>query len=151
MKIGELARQAGTNPETIRYYEREGLLQKAGRSDGNYRIYSSAHLSRLNFIRRCRNLDMTLDEIHTLLHYKDAPQENCGEVNRLLDEHIEHVARRITELRALESELQRLRDNCNDETRAASCGILNGLSETPLREGNTDCHVSGTHRWDDRS
>ena len=94
---------------------------------------------------------MTLDEIHTLLHYKDAPQENCGEVNRLLDEHIEHVARRITELRALESELQRLRDNCNDETRAASCGILNGLSETPLREGKTDCHVSGTHRWDDRS
>ena len=151
MKIGELARQAGTNPETIRYYEREGLLQRAGRSDGNYRVYSSAHRERLNFIRRCRNLDMTLDEIRTLLHYKDAPQENCGEVNRLLDEHIKHVTRRIAELRALEGELRLLRDNCNGASRAANCGILNGLSETPFREGQPDCHVSGTHRWDDKS
>lgn len=150
MKIGELARQADTNPETIRYYEREGLLQRAGRSDGNYRVYSDTHLDRLNFIRRCRNLDMTLNEIRTLLSYKDAPQENCGEVNRLLDEHIEHVSRRIAELKALEGELRRLRDNCHDETRAASCGILNGLSEPSLREGHSNCHVSGTHRWDGR-
>ena len=93
MKISELARLAGSNAETIRYYEREGLLPKASRSESNYRIYTAAHLERLTFIRHCRNLDMTLGEIRTLLHFKASPEENCGEVNRLLDEHIESLLR----------------------------------------------------------
>lgn len=75
MKIGELARLAGSNAETIRYYEREGLLPKASRSESNYRIYTDAHLERLTFIRHCRNLDMTLGEIRTLLHFKASPEE----------------------------------------------------------------------------
>jgi len=103
MKIGELARLAGSNVETIRYYEREGLLPIPGRSEGNYRIYGPMHQERLTFIRHCRGLDMTLDEIRTLLHFKESPEENCGEVNRLLDDHIGHVVRRIGELQALEN------------------------------------------------
>ena len=75
MKIGELARLAGSNVETIRYYEREGLLPKPGRSEGNYRIYGPMHLERLTFIRHCRGLDMTLDEIRTLLHFKESPED----------------------------------------------------------------------------
>jgi DNA-binding transcriptional MerR regulator len=59
MKIGELARLAGTNVETIRYYERDGLLPETSRSEGNYRIYGETHVQRLSFIRRCRSLDMT--------------------------------------------------------------------------------------------
>ena len=67
MKIGELATLTNTQIETIRYYEREGLLAEPRRSEGNYRIYGSAHAERLSFIRHCRGLDMTLDEIRVLL------------------------------------------------------------------------------------
>ena len=73
MKIGELARIAMTQVETIRYYERAGLLPETARSEGNYRIYAEAHVERLSFIRNCRNLDMTLDEIRVLLRFRDAP------------------------------------------------------------------------------
>ena len=95
MKIGELAKATGTQAETIRYYEREGLLPDAGRTESNYRVYGEGHARRLGFIRHCRSLDMTIGEIRTLLRFKDGPEENCDEVNALLDEHIEHVATRI--------------------------------------------------------
>ena len=101
MKIGELAARADTQVETIRYYEREGLLPAAPRTDGNYRIYGDEHLERLAFIRHCRSLDMTLDEIRVLLRFKDDPEADCGDVDALLDEHIGHVAARIRNLRQL--------------------------------------------------
>ena len=91
LKIGELAQRTGTQVETIRYYEREGLLPEPARSEGNYRLYDKAHTERLSFIRHCRSLDMTLDEIRALLKFRDAPNQECGEVNALLDEHIGHV------------------------------------------------------------
>ena len=72
MKIGELARLAQTPVETIRYYERESLLPKVRRSLGNYRVYEAADAARLLFIRHCRRLDMTLDEIRLLLRFRDA-------------------------------------------------------------------------------
>ena len=145
MKIGELARLAGSNVETIRYYEREGLLPIPGRSEGNYRIYGPMHQERLTFIRHCRGLDMTLDEIRTLLHFKESPEENCGEVNRLLDDHIGHVVRRIGELQALEKQLQELRGRCLDERRASTCGILEGLSQSGINERPMENHIPGVH------
>ena len=77
MKIGELAKAAHTQVETIRYYEREGLLPETARTDGNYRMYAEEHVDRLSFIRHCRGLDMTLDEIRVLLRFKDAPHGLC--------------------------------------------------------------------------
>lgn len=144
MKIGELAQLAGSNAETIRYYEREGLLPKAGRSESNYRIYTDSHLERLIFIKHCRNLDMTQGEIRTLLHFKASPEENCGEVNQLLDEHIEHVVRRIGELQELERQLRNLRGCCPDGRQAAACGILEGLSQPSLERASAN-HVPGVH------
>lgn len=148
MKIGELAKAAGAQVETIRYYEREGLLPLALRSDGNYRVYDAAQVERLAFIRHCRSLDMTLDEIRLLLRFKDAPQEDCAEVNALLDEHIGHVATRIRELRQLERQLKALREQCATSQDAANCGILNGLSrgaapsaQSAMHEG----HIAGAH------
>jgi len=145
MKIGELARLAGSNVETVRYYEREGLLPKPGRSEGNYRIYGPMHLERLTFIRHCRGLDMTLDEIRTLLRYKESPEENCGEVNRLLDEHIGHVVRRIGELQALEKQLRELRGRCPDDRQASTCGVLEGLSQSGINDKPMENHISGVH------
>jgi Cd(II)/Pb(II)-responsive transcriptional regulator len=148
MKIGELARATGAQVETIRYYEREGLLPETTRTEGNYRIYGEAHAECLSFIRHCRSLDITLDEIRVLLRFKDAPTENCGDVNTLLDEHIGHVAARIRELRTLERQLKALRELCHEAQDAAHCGILNELaqaarnpSEVPSRAG----HLHGAH------
>lgn len=88
---------------------------------------------------------MTLDEIRTLLRFKESPEENCGEVNRFLDEHIGHVVRRIGELQALEKQLLELRDRCTDERRASNCGILEGLSQSGINEKPTENHIPGVH------
>lgn len=113
MKISELANATNTQVETIRYYEREGLLPNSNRTQSNYRIYSERHVERLLFIRRCRTLDMTLKEIRALLRFNDAEEDNCTEVNTLLDEHIGHVADRIRELKKLEKQLKDLRKYCH--------------------------------------
>lgn len=128
MKIGELAKLAGCQVETIRYYEREGLLPAPARTEGNYRLYSHEHVERLVFIRNCRTLDMTLDEIQRLLALRDLPQESCAGINSLVDEHIEHVEARINSLQALRLQLSELRDRCNTVQDAEDCGILRQLN-----------------------
>jgi Cd(II)/Pb(II)-responsive transcriptional regulator len=148
MRIGELAQCTNTQVETIRFYEREGLLAAPGRSDGNYRIYDDEHAQRLSFIRHCRGLDMTLDEIRVLLRFKDTPTENCREVNELLDEHIGHVAQRVRELRQLEKQLKSLRETCLCAQDAQHCGILNELtaiSKKPSKSAGREGHVHGSH------
>lgn len=149
MKIGALAAATGTAVETIRYYEREGLLPPAPRSDSNYRLYGSEHTERLSFIRHCRSLDMTLDEIRVLLRFKDAPGEDCGDVNALLDEHIGHVAARIRELKQLERQLKALRETCPVVQAAGHCGILNELAHAAAAPVAPDrpshAHVRGSH------
>jgi len=128
MKIGELAKCTGAPVETIRYYEREGLLPAASRSDANYRLYGRDHLERLQFIRHCRSLDMALDEIRELLRFRDAPDQSCGEVNALLDRHIGHVADRIAQLQELQRQLGELRSLCSATRAVKDCGIYQTLA-----------------------
>jgi len=146
LKIGELSSHAGCPIETIRYYEREGLLPAAARSQGNYRLYGPSHVERLQFIRHCRSLDMTLDEVRSLLQFRDLPEENCEKINTLLDHHIDHVASRIAELKALQSQLKQLRKQCHSVQAAKDCGILQGLAnmedEAPANLGS---HGRGCH------
>ncbi len=149
MKIGELAAATQTQVETIRFYEREGLLPSAPRSEGNYRIYGPDHAERLSFIRHCRSLDMTLDEIRILLRFKDSPEEDCGDVNALIDAHIEHVAARVRELKQLEKQLRALRDQCTAARAAGHCGILTELAQgaaapRPPTTGHAG-HIGGAH------
>jgi len=144
MKIGELASSTGTPVETIRYYEREGLLPAPVRTDANYRVYEAHHAQRLQFVRHCRSLDMTLQEIRALLAFQDSPEDNCAHVNALLDDHIGHVAQRIRELRQLEKQLKTLRAQCVGVQDAAHCGILQGLSEGMQAPGPAG-HVHGSH------
>jgi Cd(II)/Pb(II)-responsive transcriptional regulator len=129
LKIGELALRSGCHVETIRFYEKEGLLPLPPRSAGNYRLYGDAHVERLTFIRHCRSLDMTLDEIRTLLRFQDAPDGECGEVNALLDAHIRHVTTRIRELKALKRQLVALRCCCAMPRSVQQCGVLQGQAE----------------------
>lgn len=152
MKIGDLATVSGTPTDTIRYYEREGLLRAAARNEANYRQYEKSHLEQLLFIRHCRNLDMSLDEVRELLAVRDAPEAGCETANRVLDEHISHVSHRIRELRALERQLKELRGRCATSKRADECGILASLaapalaSETPTQGSpRAGRHLSDVH------
>ncbi|KEY86129.1 cadmium resistance transcriptional regulator CadR [Pseudomonas sp. P1B16] len=145
MKIGELAKATDCAVETIRYYEREQLLPEPARTDGNYRLYTQAHVERLTFIRNCRTLDMTLDEIRSLLRLRDSPEGSCGSVNALIDEHIAHVQARIDGLVALQEQLMELRQRCN--AQGNECAILQQLEvngAVSLPEGEHS-HVGRSH------
>lgn len=133
MKIGDLAQATLCPVETVRYYEREGLLPAPARSSGNYRLYGEHHVERLRFIRNCRSLDMTHDEIRALLAFRDGPEEKCDEVNALLDEHIGHVGHRIKELRVLERQLKDLRCQCQTVRTVRDCAIMQSLGRVPAR------------------
>jgi Cd(II)/Pb(II)-responsive transcriptional regulator len=137
MKIGDVARTTGTPAQTIRYYEREGLLPAPPRTEANYRRYEVAHVRRLALIRRCRALDMELAEIRALLALHDAPPPACDAVNALIDAHIGHVAERIAELQALRKELLALRARCGQPGATKDCGILQGLGEKPARKASS--------------
>ncbi|MNP11117.1 HTH-type transcriptional regulator ZntR [compost metagenome] len=152
MKIGELAKITGCPVETIRYYEREGLLPEPARSEGNYRQYDASHVERLSFIRHCRSLDMTQDEIRILLGLRDSPEADCGTANRLIDEHLHHVEVRIAELQSLRHQLTDLRARCSGTGNSEDCGILRELqqpaepsavSEECVEAGHL--HVPGVH------
>ena len=149
MKIGELAKATSCPIETIRYYERQALLAPPARSEGNYRLYGREHVDRLRFIRNCRSLDMTLDEIRSLLVFRDAPDRKCTDVNSLLDRHVGHVAQRIAELKELARQLRELREQCRTVKAVADCGILHTLEgEAPMLAGKRDDHghLHRTHK-----
>jgi Cd(II)/Pb(II)-responsive transcriptional regulator len=147
MRIGELAIAAKSDVDTIRYYEKIGILPKPARTEGNYRYYNDAHVDRLKFVRHCRALDMTLDEVRLLLQFRDAPESDCAGVNQLLDEHIGHVTARIEALTVLEKELRQLRRQCRKAQKAKDCGILveMGSGGTFVGGKARKRHVAGTH------
>lgn len=132
MKIGELAGLAACRVETVRYYEREGLLPAPIRTEGNYRDYGPVHLERLTFIRQCRTLDIPLQEIRQLLEQRTHPEANCDQVNALIDRHIARIEQQMAALAELRSRLRVLRTGCNEAGNpdhvAKHCGILSALS-----------------------
>jgi Cd(II)/Pb(II)-responsive transcriptional regulator len=132
MKIGELAKIAKCSAETIRFYEKEGLLPAAARTDNNYREYQQSHLERLRFIRNCRAFDMSHEEIRQLLQQVDSHADDCQTVNILLDEHILHIEHRIQELMNLKVQLQTLRQQCQQQQGIDECGIVQGLTNLEL-------------------
>lgn len=128
MRIKELAVATGVEVETIRYYEKQGLLQAPARSDNGYRDYASDALDRLAFIRHCRALEMPLADIRRLLSALDAPGEPHPDVDRLVQEQIERVRARLNSMRALEKQLLLLQARCGHCDEAGShCGILQEL------------------------
>ena len=130
MQIGELARSTGVKIETIRYYEREQLLPVPQRTDGNYRLYTPRHVEQLRFIRYCRSLDMSLEEVRILIGARDAPAGSCRTVNTLLDEKMAEVDARLDELRQLQHQLRNLRGLCPQPDQVKTCGILMELNRS---------------------
>ena len=128
MKIGELSRATGTNIETIRYYERIGLLPAPDRTAANYRSYGSAHRSRLSFVRHSRDLGFTIEEIRSLLDLSDDPARDCGEADRIATAHLEQVEAKIAQLTLLREELTRIVGRCRGGI-AADCRVIEALGD----------------------
>lgn len=127
MRIGELARATGVDIDTIRYYERDGLLPPPARAANGYRQYGPAQLERLAFIRHCRALDMPLSDIRRLLDFLAHPELACNDINHLVDTQLARVQARLRSLSALEKQLQSLRQRCDHDHAAGDCGILQEL------------------------
>lgn len=127
MRIGELARATGTKVETIRFYEKSGLLAAPGRTAGNYRAYGADHLARLSFIRRARDLGFPLDQVRALLDLSDDRGRPCGAVDAIARAQLVSVERKIADLAALRRELASLIDQCGQGT-IADCRIIDALA-----------------------
>lgn len=142
MRIGELAATTGVEVETIRYYERAGLLPEPERLANGYRAYGPLQQRRLRFIRHCRMLDMPLADIQELLTLSEDPALGCDEVNRLLAQHLGHVRQKMQALAQLEQQLLSLSLRCTSEQTVADCGILYELMSAA--EGDAcACHETG--------
>jgi MerR family mercuric resistance operon transcriptional regulator len=124
--IGQLSKHTGTNVETIRYYERVGLLAAAVRSSGGYRLYSSDHLKRLNFVRRARALGFSIAEIRTLLRLADERKRPCAEVRVVADAHLKDVRAKIADLRRMERVLKATVSRCASGMRT-HCPVIEAL------------------------
>lgn len=126
----------------MRFYEREGLLEEPARTASGYRAYDARHLTRLNFIRHLRTLDIPLPEVRQLLAYAASPQESCGDVNDLLDGHIELVKGRIRALRSLEKQLVALHKTCDGDA-SHPCATLESFQSAAEPHGCA-CHPVST-------
>ena len=125
--IGKAAALSGVSPANIRFYEKEGLLAPGVRTANSYRSYSSGDIHQLRFIRLCRAMDMSLDEVRTLLNLDLAEKADCAAANAALEAHIAHVAERVAELQALQQDLMDLRARCDGT--GPQCRIMQALHE----------------------
>jgi MerR family mercuric resistance operon transcriptional regulator len=126
MKIGEAAAASGCHLETIRYYERVGLLTKAARRSNGYREYRQEEVERLLFIARGRDLGFSLEEIRTLLRLSERKDMSCEEVDRLARQQLAEVQSRIRELQGMARELKRTIQSCVGQS-CGECAILGAL------------------------
>ena len=129
MSIGALAKATSTKVETVRWYEQVGLLPAPTRTSGNYRAYDAAHLGRLSFIRRARDLGFSLDQIRALLDIAGQQDRSCEAVDVIAREHLDEVDRKIADLQALRRELDALIGQCR-QGRVAECRIIEALAPT---------------------
>jgi MerR family Zn(II)-responsive transcriptional regulator of zntA len=135
MKIGELSKLTGLSTHTLRYYEKSGLLKASGRSESNYRIYTSSDLETARFVKRARHIGFSMDEVSTFLSIRsDLPAHVCADAKSLADQKIIEVEQQIEELKAVVKALHRLSDACCGGSESAEfCTIIDALEhEDPI-------------------
>jgi MerR family transcriptional regulator, copper efflux regulator len=131
VKIGELAGRAGVGVETIRYYERRGLLQQPVRTRRGYREYTEHDLLRLHFILRCKDLGFSLTEIRDLLDLRVAPGSTADDVRRRAAGKVAGVEAKIADLQRMRAVLRQLIDSCSAHGRPEECALMHALGGDP--------------------
>ena len=133
LTIGELAKQTSVKVVTVRYYERVGILPAPPRTLANYRTYSQDHIRKLHFVRRCRELGFTLDQIRDLLRLSAEDAPSCSEVCALTARHLVDTEKKLRDLNRLASELRRIHSSCNGKKTMAECRIIEALSNGKMK------------------
>ncbi len=128
MKISDAAAASGCHPETIRYYERVGLLPRTGRTGSGYRQFTAADVAKLRFVTRGRDLGFSLEEIGSLLALAETPSLSCAEVDRLARTHLQDIQQRMQDLQRMATELERTIKSCQ-AGQCAECTILETLRQ----------------------
>ena len=150
MRIKELAQAVHIPVETIRYYEKAGLMPPAARSGNNYRVYTRSDEERLRFIRNCRVLDMSLDEVRELINFIDQARQcdddvsDCSGVRAVVAEHLGHVRSRLKSLKALEKQLSHLLKVCDHPESMNSCVMVQELF-SQMNQLDMDTDMKGVH------
>ena len=126
--IGELSKATGVKVVTIRYYEHVKLMPAPPRTEANYRIYRLEHLRQLQFVRRCRDLGFTLDQLRDLLLLSVQSRRRCSGIDRITKNHLKEIEAKIADLQRLASQLRRIKNGCPGKGRIADCRILAALS-----------------------
>jgi Cu(I)-responsive transcriptional regulator len=131
MKIGEIAAATATKVETVRFYEKSGLLPPPARTQGNYRSYGTSHLKRLSFIRRARQLGIPLHDVRELLALADDKEQSCEAVDAIASSHLADVERKLADLNLMATELRRMIGQCH-KGQVADCLIIETLAMRSL-------------------
>ena len=131
MKIGELSKNTGFQVETLRYYEKQGLLEPVSRSESGYRQYDEKSLSQLHFIKQAKSVGFSLNDISELLTLRvDKDQHSCGEVKSIAEQKLKQINIKIKELNRMREALHKISDACCGGVEpATSCTILSSLEE----------------------
>ncbi|MDO6707861.1 Zn(2+)-responsive transcriptional regulator [Photobacterium sp. 1_MG-2023] len=132
--IGQLAKLCEVSSDTLRFYEKNGLLVPGERSDSGYRLYSEEDLSRVHFILRAKAIGLSLDEIRELLAIRvEADQHSCAEVKAITQAKLEDIDSKLAELKRIRNALKKLNDACcgEDNDNASHCSILEALADEP--------------------
>ena len=129
LTIGKVAKSTGFGIETVRYYEREGLLAPAERTDANYRIYKQGDVDRLHFIKRAKDLGFTLKEIKELIALRHDPSMSKGDVKEKTEEKIASIKTKISDLGRILEALEHLNEQCDGDGPIGECPILNSLTK----------------------
>jgi DNA-binding transcriptional MerR regulator len=143
LTIGQLGQATGTKIETIRYYEKIGLLPAPRRTAGNYRSYAAEHLQRLGFIRRARELGFSIEDVRELLKLAAHGEQPCEEVDQLVVRHLETTEKKIEALTRLRRELRGTLASCKGG-RIAECRVIQALSPAPATRKKKIAASSGT-------
>ena len=131
MKIGEAAREAGVNLDTLRYYERRGLLPEPPRRPSGYRVFDDGTVRRVRFIKRAQELGFTLNEIRDLMELRLAPEASCRDVRDKAAAKIASIAAKIQQLRSMREALEGLTAACSGRGSVEECPILASLADEP--------------------
>ena len=143
LTIGQLAKESNVHVETIRYYERRGLISKPPRTVSNYRMYSSENLRRIRFIKHAQGLGFSLKEIKELLALRVTARAKCADVQKYTTRKIEDIQERIHSLTCMRRSLEKLLRECSGDLPATACPILESLESESRNNRSTKFKLKG--------
>ena len=145
MRIGQVAKRANVNVQTVRYYERKGLVEPEARTDAGYRAYNEGSVRRIWFIKHAQEIGFSLREIKELLELRTDPHMTCADVKVLAEGKADEVAARISQLKDIRRALHRLIDHCDGDVPVRECAIIEALDEV-ADVGNANASENGRAR-----